>query len=432
MKLKKKKGLLILLIVLSLALVFGLGWLVHKMSADAAPAKEIKIETPCCTLYFPGDWESQLQVVQTQGDPYVVSFYGKLEGIVEQLLFDVVFSEQRTKDVLGTVTGSDGVKWYVSIVLHSFEPDQSWSEDNKDIIFTMQEDINYLIGKLPLSEDEQWIPEETEATQPVVTEPPVYEPVVVDTPFGIMFYPGDRAQNLRIVHSEEEAYTVTFYADIDSYPEQMLFSFSFGLAREDAQWVRTLENGNVVGVDVVFGALQLEDWDDEARQLALVMQEAVNELMYQLELKAVEHTAEEETAPVETEGAGENPIEVTISQQTQQIPEGDFLVDTSYGQLKYPEKWRSYVWVDQDERVFSFYAKIGGHEDILLFRILFDSTEGVALGAVADNSGKMVSVNLLMYELVDGEDWTENEKNLFYAMQEDVNFLIEALPLVLE
>lgn len=440
MKRKKTKWLVILLIVLSLLLALEVVFLIWHRSADTPDIQEIQISTPYCTLYFPGTWQDMLRTEQTElsgENAIVVAFYGKLEGHEEQHVFDIRMEQKKTEDTLSAILCADGEKRYVTTILYSLDSIEFWAEADKNLIYAMQEDINYIIDKLPLLEEEL-IPEETDGTQPVMTEAPEYEAVVVNTPYATMYYPGDWAPYLKTEHIEGETYTVNFYAAFDSQPELLLFSLTFGEVNQDTAWVRTLEDGSLVGVNVAFSTLQLDGWDADQTQTALLMQEAGNDLMQQLELKTVELIPEEETIPTQTmEPGGEtdqNVMEGTVPQQTEPaIPEGDMVVETPYGQLKYPQKWSERIRIEQGASVplvISFYAKIGENEEKLLFSILFDANEGEMVGAVSDSEGNFLSVSLVFGELSDSDEWTDAERDVFYAMQEDANYLIEQLELV--
>ena len=45
------------------------------------------IETPVVNMYYPSKWQEQIRVEQTEGDVYVVKFFGTVEGKEEQHLF---------------------------------------------------------------------------------------------------------------------------------------------------------------------------------------------------------------------------------------------------------------------------------------------------------------------------------------------------------
>lgn len=441
MKRKTTKRLVILVIALTILLASEIAFLVWNKFADKTDVQEIQINTPYCTLYFPGTWQDMLRTEQTElpeADSLVVAFYGKLEAHEDQHVFDILIQNEKTEDSLGAILCTDGEKRYVTTVFYSTDSIESWPETDKNLIYAMQEDINYIIDKLPLLEEEL-ISEETDGTQPVMTEAPEYEAVAVNTPYATMYYPGEWAQYLRTEHTEAEKYTVNFYAAIDTHPELLLFSISFGDVDQDTVWIRTLEDGSDLGVDVVFYSLQLDGWDADQTQIALLMQESGNDLMQQLELKVVELIAEEETIPAQNiESGGEtdkNAVEGTVLQQTDPaISEGDMVVETPYGQLKYPKKWSEQIRIEQGESIpvaVTFYAKIGEHEEEILFSVLFDANEGAMVGTVADSEGNFLPVSLIFGELSDPDEWTETEQDVFYAMQEDANYLVEQLDLVL-
>ena len=109
-----------------------------------------EIETSYGKLYFPKKWENQVRVEAVEGDAYTVQFFGTVEGKPEQHLFNVVCG------------GTDGIlvgTWGdmpVYIMYADIAVDDTWTQEELDTIYAMQEDVNYLMGML--SKDESFTP----------------------------------------------------------------------------------------------------------------------------------------------------------------------------------------------------------------------------------------------------------------------------------
>ena len=104
------------------------------------------------------------------------------------------------------------------------------------------------------------------------------------------------------------------------------------------------------------------------------------------------------------------------------IPE-DVVVHTDYGDLHYPDRWQEYVTIRQEQNgntiAVTFETK-SGEETYELFKVLIgdDSSEVV---------GSQRNVYLHVEELPADSGLEETEQTRFYAMQEDLNYLIDHL-----
>lgn len=100
------------------------------------------VETPIVNLQYPKKWENQISVEQIVEDTHTVTFLGTVEGKEAVHMFDVVFGG--TEGIfLGTMNGIG-----VHLVYTDINFDENWSEEEKNTIYAMQEDVNYMIGML--------------------------------------------------------------------------------------------------------------------------------------------------------------------------------------------------------------------------------------------------------------------------------------------
>lgn len=128
----------------------------HNQDEQAVAAKDsleelleeeaFTIETPNGNLYYPLRWQKFVRVEQTEEEVYTVKFYSALEGKEELELFDVAFGGDE-----GTLIGTLNDK-PVYIISSSAELPDEWTEDEKNVYYTMLEDINYLLGRLEKEE----------------------------------------------------------------------------------------------------------------------------------------------------------------------------------------------------------------------------------------------------------------------------------------
>ena len=107
----------------------------------------IEISTKYGTLLYPKEWESNLRTEIVDSDVYKVEFYGTVEGKTEQHLFDLLFNGTEGYN-LGTLTTETGEAVQINIESYDFELDDTWTEDEQFVLYSMLEDINYTIGML--------------------------------------------------------------------------------------------------------------------------------------------------------------------------------------------------------------------------------------------------------------------------------------------
>lgn len=147
------------------------------------------------------------------------------------------------------------------------------------------------------------------------------------------------------------------------------------------------------------------------------------------------------TAPPQTEGvvadtgdAVQAPAE-TQPEQTQAptvpqptVPQNCVVVSTPYGNFQYQDQWIEFMRVEQHAegsnlRV-TFYAEINSVR-YGLFELLIGEMEGNPVGKVTDAEGAQRNVYVRMMEIEPSAALTDAEQNRLYAMQEDINYIIE-------
>lgn len=118
--------------------------------ADTPDEEGLVIETPVVNLNYPEKWENQIRIEQIDGEPYIVRFFATLERKDEKHIFDIIFG--KTEGILlGTLNETDVYLNYAEVVF-----DESWSDEDADTIYAMQEDVNGIIEML--QEEEGFVP----------------------------------------------------------------------------------------------------------------------------------------------------------------------------------------------------------------------------------------------------------------------------------
>lgn len=105
-------------------------------------------------------------------------------------------------------------------------------------------------------------------------------------------------------------------------------------------------------------------------------------------------------------------------------------IETAYGTLYYPKQWEDFVSIEQNEEddkiVVSFAATISD-TSYPLFEVTIGGNEGTSVGEITDSEGTKRTVYMQAGELEEDPNLTETEQKRLYAMQEDLNYVIDHL-----
>lgn len=253
---------------------------------------------------------------------------------------------------------------------------------------------------------EQPLPPESVPAEPTAgqtftepTQPDAVDDFAIETPYGTLYYPGEWAPLLRTEITEENGCHVAFHADLDSGRQQELFTLTFG--GTDPIGAFTAGDGTKVGVSVTLAEFTPDNtWTDSEINVVYAMQDGLNHVLDNLALEPM--------------GAEESPA--------------DMALDTPYGELHFPVRWAEYLATEVDETdgyTVRFCARIGDHADQPLFAIHFGGNQGVFYGKTNSASGEGAEIRVTVSEISLDESWTDAETSLVYAMQEDLNYLLE-------
>lgn len=143
-----------------------------------------------------------------------------------------------------------------------------------------------------------------------------------------------------------------------------------------------------------------------------------------------------ETESLETEHQETEP-EVMISEDLsigetvpneENIPEVE--IETLHGNLYYPGQWKEYLVTQIVELDFGvdvvFFAAIEG-ENYWLFTVHYGGADGIPIGVLNSQEGYMLDVTVEISEFIPENSWSAENKELFSAMQEAVNHVINKL-----
>lgn len=114
-------------------------------------------------------------------------------------------------------------------------------------------------------------------------------------------------------------------------------------------------------------------------------------------------------------------------EEQEELPE-NVTVSTEYGEIYYQYEWINYMKIDQtqdgDTITVAFSADIDG-ATYPLFQLKIGSDEEEVHGQLTDSKGNQRNVYVSMNELIMPEGLSEGEQNRLYAMQEEINYILQ-------
>jgi len=105
------------------------------------------IQTPYATLYFPDEWKSYVtHTSQTNGEASSEAFSATIGGHTAPL-YTIHFAAPELGHPAGTVV-KDGEEVPVTVELHEFTPDETWTDEDTQILYALQETVNDVLAAL--------------------------------------------------------------------------------------------------------------------------------------------------------------------------------------------------------------------------------------------------------------------------------------------
>lgn len=239
-------------------------------------------------------------------------------------------------------------------------------------------------------------------TTPIETEIPETVPETiphagtpVDTPCGVLYIPDDWDLPITAEIRLGDPMIITFFAD-----DVKLYDLTFSESAGECIGMTQTEDGPV------YVGMRIYELTEESDML-MSMQESVNILLEQMHLSEVDQVVVEETDAV-------SPDELQI--------------ETDIGTLVFPGKWEDYLSTELvDDYALEFHCCLLEHDPVLVFTVLLRSEDGDIISSITDADGVQHTLSVWIANPVFDESWSQAEVDTVYAMQEDLNYLLEAL-----
>lgn len=301
----KNGGILITVGIIVIGLIFLIPFFMKPMSCENSSGKnndvqtkkneyaddlvedevieELEIRTPYGTLYYPKRWESHLRVVPIESDVFSIQFFGRVEGKTEQQLFDILFGGE-VGVIIGYLSINETEEVVIRINSYDYAMGDDWNEEDKNVIYGMSEDVNYLIAELERMDNFSLTSknnvEETKNQEELNNE--VAGEIEFQTPYATLYYPKKWESQLKAVPVEGDVYTMQFYGLIEGKAEQQLFDIVFGNTEGVLLGTLETQNGNVEVYVVSYDFIPGDDWSEAERNIIYGMSEDVNYIINKL------------------------------------------------------------------------------------------------------------------------------------------------------
>lgn len=236
------------------------------------PAKETVIHTDYGKFVLSGHWQGELIVEYLRGQSNTIRALCQTERHGKIHLFDVIFGVA-DGDLVGYVFYAPRNEYIsVCLKLSAVEPDDSWTEEEKQEFYGMQSEVNSILSQLDLVS-------ETPA------EPTQEDDVVeVKTSYFSLYYPAKFAGCIRAEVQEGEIVVVSFFGTAVGMEEQHLYDIEINSATEIPVGYYTLSDGKNIALDICnFAEYSMEGWADEPQKQMNEMIESVNDVLFALE-----------------------------------------------------------------------------------------------------------------------------------------------------
>lgn len=226
----------------------------------------------------------------------------------------------------------------------------------------------------------------------------------IETPIIDLMYRSTAVNCLRAVVSDTEPYEVTILADLDKTTDIELLSFYFN--REIGTNLGKIkdEDGNIVTVS--FEKYGFEDRsvlsESDIERLKMTQEDLLDDIVANLPY-----------------------VEIAEQVSKENIENEYITIETSYTQLLYPKKWEEYLEteiIETDVLSVVFYCHLPNREKVELFSYIFGDSADMLIGKLDGTE-----IGISFSELNNAADWSNEEKQIFYEMQEDMNIIIDGL-----
>ena len=156
--------------------------------------------------------------------------------------------------------------------------------------------------------------------------------------------------------------------------------------------------------------------------------EATNGLEVTTATQTTELTENLETTVGEQATVGSDEKEVILQTEDEILDPNVVAVNTPYGRLYYQEQWAEFMKVEQvteDGLLYAHFVTELNGANYPLFTLLIGTAEGDASAQLTDADGVQRNVYVQIEEFVNVESLSAEEQDRLYAMQEEINFVIE-------
>lgn len=125
---------------------------IKKTDSQKSNDDMIEIKTPYCTLEYPKLWSDNLKYEEKDKDGlYSQTFYCNVKK-QKIKMFTIYFGETEKGECLGYIVNGDE-KVAFSVDVNSVETDGTWTQEEKNLLMSMNEGVNDVISSVTSNEN---------------------------------------------------------------------------------------------------------------------------------------------------------------------------------------------------------------------------------------------------------------------------------------
>lgn len=214
----------------------------------------------------------------------------------------------------------------------------------------------------------------------------------VDFTYGTLF--ADR------VYAEVNDNDVSFFADVSECKNMKLFTIEVNGDKENFIGTILDKNDQEVTVGLVQYPYEGSIKAETASRLGRIRETLIDDIISNLQF---------------VEGPYQTNSEDPFLQE-------NMAFDSQYMQLFYPKMWENNVSITESGETVEFYCCLKDREPIKIFSVRFNDYSVKNIGTVDD-----IPVAIMLETIQEDKDWSEEEREIVYTMQEDSSVIIDGL-----
>ncbi len=365
----------------------------------------VLMKTPVGSILMDVDSRDRFRVSENQTESlYTAAVFGNVDGL-EKKLFTLSVGRSGDGHLIGSVSGAD-----IRVKIEELSFDEAWSADTRNFIRILQDEVNTVIMQI---QKFKGFTEPQGNKQPGISKPVEYGSYVfLRTPIGDITMSERWIDNLTAEQYSTEGFTAKVYGKAAS-GEKLLYKIYIGTG-STAGFLLGYVDGCPVRIEVSELSFSAR-WTDGDISLIEELQDEVNTVIAQIQqIDGFTNEKPGGDIPSGTQPGGDSTL-----------MEGHIIIKTPVGDFAVSEAFRDNITASEERNESGYFASVYGNTDsgkqTKLFTLCVgtESAEGYLVGYVDG-----IPVSVIVEELSLGGEWSHEDAELMYILQDEVNHII--------